>query len=330
MTEPFRGPLADGPAEHQLLVDTPPLAQFGATEVRRMISATWVLVVAVSVATVSWLPRRVLGRRVAFTAAVSDALVGGFIHLGPTYVKLGQLIASSPGLFPTWLATAARRCLDEVPPFPVDQLRRTIEEDLGRPIDEVFASFDDTPLPAASIGQVHACTTDDGREAVVKVQRPDIRDAMTTDLRVMYGVARAVQKTPWGRSANATGMIEDLHALTFQELNPVVEAFNQMRFRANIEAFGDNEGITAPEVYWSHCGLRTICMERVYGNPDGPLRRDRVPGNRRRGDPPTGRQGLDRIRALPRPVPRRHARREHLGPRRRPRAATSTSGSWVS
>ena len=267
MTEPFRGPLADGPAEHQLLVDTPPLAQFGATEVRRMISATWVLVVAVSVATVSWLPRRVLGRRVAFTAAVSDALVGGFIHLGPTYVKLGQLIASSPGLFPTWLATAARRCLDEVPPFPVDQLRRTIEEDLGRPIDEVFASFDDTPLSAASIGQVHACTTDDGREAVVKVQRPDIRDAMTTDLRVMYGVARAVQKTPWGRSANATGMIEDLHALTFQELNPVVEAFNQMRFRANIEAFGDNEGITAPEVYWSHCGLRTICMERVYGIP---------------------------------------------------------------
>src|SRR4051812_13387196 len=100
MTEPFRGPLADGPAEHHLLVDTPPLARFGAAEVRRVISATWVLVVAVSFAVAAWLPRRMIGRRVALTAVASEALVGGFIRLGPTYVKLGQLIASSPGLFP--------------------------------------------------------------------------------------------------------------------------------------------------------------------------------------------------------------------------------------
>ena len=269
---PFRGPLADGPTPELLVVDAPRLDHVGRAELTRVVVAGWTLAAAVLGAMARWLRHRLFSRagsarRVPVTDALSTALIDGFIHLGPTYVKLGQLIASSPGLFPPWLAAASRRCLDQVPPFPTELVRATIAEDLGRPVDDVFASFDDVPLSAASIGQVHACVTDDGREAVVKVQRPDIRRSMTTDLRVMYTVARLAQRTPWGRSANATGMIEDLHALTFRELNPVVEAWNQTRFRDAIWAFGDNEFVTAPEVYWDHCGLRTICMERVHGIP---------------------------------------------------------------
>ena len=201
------------------------------------------------------------------STAASNGLIDGFITLGPTYVKVGQVIASSPGMFPDWLATPARRCLDEVPPFPTEEVHRTIEEDLGRPLTELFASFEDVPLSAASIGQVHACVLLDGREAVVKVQRPGIRDSMTRDLRVLHAIARVAQRTSWGRSANAVGMVHDLHALTHAELDPVQERRNQQTFRENLWSFGDNEGVTVPEIYEDRCGPRTICMERVRGVP---------------------------------------------------------------
>src|SRR3546814_17959320 len=90
-------------------------------------------------------------------------------------------MASSSGLFPEPLPSAARRCLDEVPPFGADEVRRMIAEDLGRPPNQIFKDFDHTPLSAASIGQVHACTLPDGRTAVVKLQRPGLRQAMTHD-----------------------------------------------------------------------------------------------------------------------------------------------------
>ncbi|MDQ2699612.1 MAG: AarF/ABC1/UbiB kinase family protein, partial [Actinomycetota bacterium] len=146
-------------------------------------------------------------------------------------------------------------------------VRRTIEEDLGAPVRELFESFDDVPLSAASIGQVHACTLFDGRDAVVKVQRPNLRASMTRDLRVLHGVASLAQRTAWGRSSNALGMVADLNELTAKELNPVVEAWSQQRFRDQLGAFGDNTWVTAPEIYWDFCGLRTICMERVRGVP---------------------------------------------------------------
>ena len=198
---------------------------------------------------------------------MADGVIDGFISLGPTFVKLGQVIASSSGIFPVWLAGPARRCLDEVPPFPTALVRSTIAADLGAPVDELFAGFDDVPLSAASIGQVHACTLHDGRAAVVKVQRPGLRDAMTRDLRVLHGVAVLAHRTEWGRSANALGMVADLNRLTARELNPVLEAWHQQRFGEQLAAFGDNRHVTVPEVYWEYCGLRTICMQRVYGIP---------------------------------------------------------------
>lgn len=204
---------------------------------------------------------------VELSTAGSEGLIDGFISLGPTYVKLGQVIASSPGIFPEWLAGPARRCLDEVPPFPTEEVHRTVEEDLGGRIEDLFTSFDDVPLSAASIGQVHACVLPDGREAVVKVQRPGIRGSMTRDLRVLYAIARVAQRTTWGRSANAIAMVTDLHTLTHAELDPVVERLNQQRFRENLWTFGDNKWVTAPEVFPAHCGPRTICMERVRGVP---------------------------------------------------------------
>ena len=197
----------------------------------------------------------------------ADGLVDAFVALGPTFVKIGQLMASAPGVFPAALASAAQRCLDAVPPFPGGQARRIVEEDLGTPTSELFASFDDVPLASASIGQVHACVLADGRQAVVKVQRPGIVGRMLADLRIAGLLARQAERFDAARRLNLTGLVADMHQVTVAELDFVLEARHQQAFRTNIGAFGDNKWVTAPEVFPELCGPRVICMERLWGVP---------------------------------------------------------------
>lgn len=199
--------------------------------------------------------------------AASAGLVEAFMALGPTFVKLGQMIASSPGMFPAPLADACLRTLDDVPPFPADRALAIVEDDLGAPASSLFASVDPEPLSAASIAQVHACVLPDGHEAVLKIQRPDIADRMNRDLRMMYRIARLVDRSRTGHLLNAPGIVEDLHQVTNEELDFALEAYRQQRFRDAIPAFGDNAWITAPEVYGELCGPRVICMERLHGTP---------------------------------------------------------------
>lgn len=263
----FRGPFSDGPPEELLGFVEPDLTRVGLSEIRRVVTVVSLSAFHIIVRCLSGLLARVRGRRASFADSAANGLIDGFMQLGPTYVKLGQVIASSPGIFPAWLAQPARRCLDEAPAFPTELVIQTIEEDLGTTVDAAFKSFEWTPLSAASIGQVHGCVLNDGRRAVVKVQRPGLRDQMTQDLRVLHLVARIANRTKWGRSANPLGMVSDLSSLTAKELNPVIEAWNQQRFRDHLWIYGDNSQVTAPEVYWDHCGPRTICMERVEGIP---------------------------------------------------------------
>ena len=260
----FHGPYAGGPPTEALEVHAPALTRFGPAELRHMAVVGLVLVSLVLRSLAGWVARR-RGRRL--TQAAATGLVDAFEALGPTYVKLGQLIASSPGVFPAPLADACLRCLDEVTPFPSDTACRLVEADLGRAPASLFAQFDERPLSAASIAQVHACTLLDGRPAVLKIQRPDIFRRMNADLRIMYQLARLVQRTKVGQQINAMAVIEDLHQVTNEELNFALEAHRQSRFRDNISAFGDNEWITAPEVYWDYCGPHVICMERMRGTP---------------------------------------------------------------
>jgi predicted unusual protein kinase regulating ubiquinone biosynthesis (AarF/ABC1/UbiB family) len=259
----FHGPFAGGPPPDALRVDAPSLTSFGLREVSHMVEIALVFIVVLG----RTLVRVAVRRGKSWATELSEGLVQAFELLGPTFVKLGQLIASSPGLFPRPLADACLRFLDEVPPFPVETARRIVAEDLGRPVGQIFRRFDDTPLSAASIAQVHACVLLDGRQAVLKVQRPDITQRMNRDLRIMYRIAKLLMRTKQGRLANTQGVIEDLHAVTNQELNSALEAHRQSKFRDNIPAFGDNTWVTAPEVYWDYCGPRVIAMERMYGTP---------------------------------------------------------------
>lgn len=259
----FRGPYADGPPAEALEVNAPRLELFGWRELVRMLEVVVVLVAFV----VRGAGRKLVHpRRGTLAFCASEGMVEGFFALGPTYVKLGQIVASS-GLFPDDVARPAMACLQEVPPFSFDLVQETIRADLGHDPRELFRSIDPVALSAASVGQVHAVVLPDGRAGVVKLLRPGVSEAMNRDLRITYLFARALMRTKLGRRANAAGMIRDLHRLTNQELNTSLEAFRQHSFRANLHTFGDNWMVTSPEVYWEYCGPHMICMERVYGVP---------------------------------------------------------------
>ncbi|MFF0815138.1 ABC1 kinase family protein [Rhodococcus sp. NPDC003318] len=243
----------------------PELDRFGPAQLWRAIVVGAVLLGCALFAVVT---KPFTRRSMGWADAASEGVVNGFEFLGPTFVKLGQLMASSSGMFPPPLANACLRCLDDVPPVPAAAARAVVEADLGRPIDELFAEFDDRPLAAASVAQVHACVLPDGREAVIKVQRPNIGHRMLLDLRTAYWGARQLERLhEFFRIANATAIIRDLHNATMTELNSAVEADRQTRFRDALWAFGDNRWVTAPEVYWPYCGPHVICMERMHGIP---------------------------------------------------------------
>ncbi|MGH9249119.1 MAG: AarF/UbiB family protein, partial [Acidimicrobiales bacterium] len=164
---PFAGPYAEGVPTRALRIVCPSLTRFGWRELVRGVEIAAVLAWHVVGATVRHLTHRPTAllrlhrdraARTAMASAVSVGLVEGFMALGPTFVKLGQLIASSPGMFPVPLADACMRTLDDVPPFPGDEALAMVEEDLGAAGVEIFRDFDPQPLSAASIAQVHACT----------------------------------------------------------------------------------------------------------------------------------------------------------------------------
>ncbi len=189
-----------------------------------------------------------------------------FEELGPTYVKLAQLIASSPGLFPDVLADEFRSCLDEVPPVPLEEVRAVLVEELGAPPEEVFARFDVIPLASASIAQVHTALLHDGEEVVVKVQRPGIRARLEGDLRILMRLARVLERTSAkSRMANPVAVVEDFAATLSEELNFVNEARAMERFDGNLRRFGTNEGVRVPSVRWPYTTPRVLTMERIHG-----------------------------------------------------------------
>lgn len=196
----------------------------------------------------------------------AEELREAFADLGPTYVKLAQLIASSPGLFPAVLADEFRSLLDMVPPIPYDQVSEVITSDLGAPPESVFARFDSHPLASASIAQVHTAQLLDGEEVVVKVQRPGIRERVEGDLRILMRIARILERTSAkGRMANPIAVVEDFAATLSDELNFVTEARSMETFERNLRTYGGNDQVRAPSVRWAFTTPRVLTMERING-----------------------------------------------------------------
>ncbi len=163
------------------------------------------------------------------TAELSLRLRRAAESLGPTFIKLGQIISSGEGLFPPELVDEFKRCRDQVPAEPFDVVRATVEADLGRPLDDVFATFDVVPLAAASIAQVHAARLRTGEDVVVKVQRPDVARLVHHDLRAMAWLApHLVGRIPVAALANPPALVELFADTIVEELDFRVEAANML------------------------------------------------------------------------------------------------------
>src|SRR5210317_915607 len=147
--------------------------------------------------------------------------------LGPVYVKFGQILSTRRDLLPYDIAEELALLQDQVPPFPGEEARQIIEEALGEPVSEVFASFDTNPLASASIAQVHPATLHDGREAVVKVVRPGIDKQLRKDIDLLLAIARQDERFMHnGANVQPLKVVQEFEPFVFDELDMQREASN--------------------------------------------------------------------------------------------------------
>ncbi len=183
-------------------------------------------------------------------------------ELGPTFVKLGQVLSTRPDLLPPAYVAELSKLQDAVPPVPWEAIRDALTQELGRPPEEVFASIDPEPLGAASLGQVYAATLADGTEVVIKVQRPNIQPTIATDLEILQALAPAAQRTPEGQIHDFVAEADDFAYTLNNELDYRLEGRNADRFRAN---FANETLLHVPHVYWEYTTSRVLVLERIRG-----------------------------------------------------------------
>jgi ubiquinone biosynthesis protein len=188
-----------------------------------------------------------------------------FADLGPTYVKFGQIIASSPGAFGEQLSREFRSLLDRVPPADKDEVYKLFVEDLGAEPSELFATFEEEPFASASIAQVHFATLRSGEEVVVKIQRPGIRRRIAADLQILKRFAQAVELAKLGRRLSAQDVVADFSDNLAEELDFRLEAQSMDAWVSHLHASPLGRNIRVPQVYWDFTSHRVLTMERVNG-----------------------------------------------------------------
>jgi len=184
-------------------------------------------------------------------------------ELGPTYVKFGQLLSTRPDIVPREYIDELEQLQDSIEPFSYAEVEKTIEEELGVRISKAFQSFDATPLAAASLGQVHYAVLRDGREVVVKVQRPNVRDQVKHDLEVFAEIAETIEEhSDVGRKMNLVATLEQVRITLTSELNYLQEARNTDLLRQNLAQFPE---IYIPAVIHDFSSSRVLTTELIKG-----------------------------------------------------------------
>jgi ubiquinone biosynthesis protein len=210
--------------------------------------------------------RRRLGRTPQRVSVPEEDLARHFRlalqELGPTFVKLGQILSTRPDLLPPAYLDELSLLQDEVPPEPWEDTRIVLMQEYGRPPEEVLASIDPHPIAAASLAQVHAATLPDGSQVVVKVQRPGIRRIIDTDLDILAELARGAEYTPLARHYDLPAIVDQFAMTMRNELDYRREGRNADRFRAN---FAKEPQLYIPRVHWEYSTQRVLVLERIYG-----------------------------------------------------------------
>lgn len=184
-------------------------------------------------------------------------------ELGTTFIKLGQVLSTRADLVGREVAEELAKLQDEAPPFPFEDVKRVLESELGVPMEEVFAEFQEEPVASASIGQVHRARLRNGDAVAVKVQRPGIADTVKSDIILMKYLAKlANDRVPGLRYYNLPGIVAEFERAIRKELDYHQEANNVERFRA---MFMDDETVYAPYVYREYSTGRVLTMQYVDG-----------------------------------------------------------------
>ncbi len=193
---------------------------------------------------------------------LADKLTLTLMELGPTFVKLGQLLSTRTDFLPPAFVDAFEKLQDRVSPFPIEQVKEQVASELG-PVDDIFEFFDPDPLAAASIGQVHRARLKSGEKVIVKVQRPNLEKQMENDLEIIVDLARFIEKrSPDAARIGLLGMIEDYAKMLRMELDYDREAKNTERMGHH---FAKNESVVIPRVYWKYTTRRILTEEYIEG-----------------------------------------------------------------
>ncbi len=188
-----------------------------------------------------------------------------FSDLGPTYVKFGQIIASSPGAFGEQLSKEFRTLLDAVPPADTAEVHKLFKEELGADPAELFAHFEEEPFASASIAQVHFATLNTGEDVVVKIQRPGIRRRVAADLQILKRFAQIVEFAKLGRRLSAQDVVADFADNLAEELDFRIEAQSMEAWVSGLHGSPLGRNIKVPDVHWEFTSERVLTMERVHG-----------------------------------------------------------------
>jgi ubiquinone biosynthesis protein len=186
-------------------------------------------------------------------------------ELGPVFIKFGQMLSTRRDLLPEDIADELAKLQDDVPPFPQQQSIAIIEQALGKPVTELFASFESTPMASASVAQVHCATLHSGEQVVVKVVRPDIEAVIRQDIALLFSLAKlAARYHPAGHRLRPVEVVSDYELIILDELDMAREAANTSQLRRNFE---DNKLLYVPEVHWDYTCHNVLTMERIAGIP---------------------------------------------------------------
>ena len=185
------------------------------------------------------------------------------LDLGPTFIKIGQLFSTRADLFAPEFVEELSKLQDRVPAFSYEQVEFSVEQDLGKVIEDLFRSFDPIPLAAASLGQVHRAQLHSGEEVVVKIQRPGLRKLFEIDLQILKGITRYFQSHPeWGKGRDWLGIYDECCKILWEEIDYLNEGRNADTFRRN---FRGMDWVKVPRVYWRYTSPRVLALEYAPG-----------------------------------------------------------------
>ncbi|MGX2959000.1 ABC1 kinase family protein [Peribacillus sp. JNUCC 23] len=210
------------------------------------------------------IPRKMAGLNNDVSSRTIGQRIRTFLEdLGPTFIKLGQIASTRRDIIPEHIIVELEKLQDRVPPFSFEQVHSIIENELGDQLDRLFAEFNETPLATASIGQVHWARLHTGEEIAIKVQRPNIRPIIETDIEILEDLARLMEsRLSWAKRYRLYEMIEEFSKALQAELDYHVEGNNSEKI-AN--QFNNQANIRIPDIYWDFSTKKVLTMEYIKG-----------------------------------------------------------------